>query len=260
MITWILGGILLVWILVNRFSQDGKIEGYPLGMPRGTVRAFITLMIVTFPFGYLINEQTIPSIIVNAIFIVVAFYYEARRSSRERLQQIVNEVKPSEEISISLKNEKFPLYLPKYTVRISLVIILILIQTMIFFQPGLTFEATNTLADLLLIVFFFIIGAFFRSIIKSREKKKIKQQIGEMDASLSEVQIIEKLMLEEHSWWKTGGRSLLSIIMLVLITTALLFYTFDIDYPLLNLPQYGLILTLQGTLLLLVNVYYGIRD
>lgn len=260
MITWILGGILLVWILVNRFSQDGKIEGYPLGMPRGTVRALITLMIVTFPFGYLIYEQTIPSIIVNAIFIVVAFYFEARRSSREKLQQIVNEVKISEEVSISLKNEKFPLYLPKYTVRISLVIILVLIQTMIFIQPGLTFEATNTLADVLLIVIFFIIGAFFRSIIKSREKKEIKQKIGEMDANLSEVQIIEKLMLDEHSWWKTGGRSLLSIIMLVLITTALLFYTFNIDYTLLNLPQYGLILTLQGTFLLLVNVYYGIRD
>lgn len=55
MITWILGGIILFWILLNRFSQDGKIKGQPLGMPRGTVRALITIMIVAFPFGYLMR-------------------------------------------------------------------------------------------------------------------------------------------------------------------------------------------------------------
>jgi hypothetical protein len=260
MITWILGGILFVWILVNRFSQEGKIEGYPLGMPRGTVRAFITLMIVSFPFGYLINGIPIPSLIVNTIFVVVAFYFEARRSSHERLMQIVNEIKNSEQVSIDLRDEKKPLYLPKYTVRVSLVIILFLIQTMILFQPGITFEATNTLADVLLIIFFFVIGAFFRSIIKSREKKKIKNQIGEMDANLTDIQIIEKLMLEEPNWWQSTGRSILSIIILVLITIALLFYTFNFNYIFLDLPQYGLSLTLRGTILLFVNVYYGIRD
>ncbi|MHA2008033.1 MAG: hypothetical protein ACXABO_12025 [Promethearchaeota archaeon] len=260
MITWIISGLLLIWILANRFSQEGKIEGEPLGMPRGTVRAFITLMIVSFPFSYLLFRKSIPPLVVNAIFIVVAFYFEARRSAHERLRQIVNEVKSSEQVIIDLREQKKPLYLPKYTVRFSLVIILVLIQILIIFQPGLVFAATNTLADILLIVFFFIIGAFIRSIIKSREKKNIKQQIEEMDASLSDVQIIEKLMLKEPSWWKSTGKSLLSIIMLVLITTALLFYTFKIDYTFLDLPQYGLLLTLQGTLLLLVNVYYGIRD
>ncbi len=106
MITWILGGILLIWILANRFSQNGKIDGEPLGMPRGTVRAFITLMIVSFPFGYLLRGEPIPPLIINAIFIVVAFYFEARRSSHERLMQIVNEVKNSEQVSIDLREKK----------------------------------------------------------------------------------------------------------------------------------------------------------
>ncbi len=131
---------------------------------------------------------------------------------------------------------------------------------MIFFQPSLIFETTNTLADILLIVIFFIIGAFFRSIINYREKKTIKQQIGDMDASFSDVQIIEKLALKEVSWWNSTGKSIFSIIMLLLITTALFFYTFNIDYVFLDFPQYGILLTLQGTLLLLVNVYYGFRD
>ena len=71
MITWILGGVLLVWCLVRRFSEDGKIAGEPLGMPRGTVRAFITVLIVAFPFGYLIFGEEIPRYLVNAIFIVI---------------------------------------------------------------------------------------------------------------------------------------------------------------------------------------------
>jgi len=33
-------------------------------------------------------------------------------------------------------------------------------------------------------------------------KKRVKNRIASMDASLSEVEIIEKLILEETSWWK----------------------------------------------------------
>ena len=105
MITWILSGILLIWILANRFSQDGKIDGESLGIPRGTVRAFITLMIASFPFGYLIRGASIPPLIVNAIFIVVAFYFEARRSGQEKLRKIVDEIKsPDQKYLINTKN------------------------------------------------------------------------------------------------------------------------------------------------------------
>ena len=139
-------------------------------------------------------------------------------------------------------------------------IILVFIQITIFLTPSISFDTTNTLADVLLIVSLFIIGAFFRSIVNAREKKKIKAQVGDIDASLSDVEIIEKLMLQEPSWWKTRGKSLLSIIMLVITTVALLFYTFHLDYLIVSYPQYGITLTVQGMLLLLVNVYYGFSD
>lgn len=258
MITWILATALLTWVLVRRFSRDGKIKGEPLGMPRGTVRALITLMIVSFPFGYLLAGQNIPPLIVNAIFIVVAFYFEARREVHEELKQIVSEIKSSDLTTTKPKKKKKPLYLPKYTVRISLVVILILIQIIIYFQPSVIFQTTNTLAEVLIIVALFIIGALFRLIIKTREKKNTKEQVQEMDASLTDVQIIEKLILREPSRWKSIGKSIFSIIMLILVTAALLLYTFNIDYVLLALPQYTF--TLRGFLLLLVNVYYGLRD
>ena len=258
MITWILGGIVLIWIIANRVSQYGKIDGEPLGMPRGTVRAFITLLIVTFPFGYLLTGLPIPPLIINAIFIVVAFYFEARRSSHDKLRQIVTEIKNPELVTMDLKEEKLPLYLPKFTVRFSLVAILVLIQIMIFLSPSLVFNTTNTLADVLIIVSLFIIGAFLRSIVNFREKKNIKEQVANMDASLSDVEIIEKLMLREPGWWKRTGKNIISVLMLIVVVIALLCYTFKWDYPIFSSPYYNL--TVVGVLLLLVNVYYGFRD
>ena len=78
-------------------------------MPRGTVRAFITLTMVSFPFGYLLTGEVIPPLIVNPIFIVIIFYFEARTSTEEKLKQIVNEIKITDLKTLDLKEEKMPL-------------------------------------------------------------------------------------------------------------------------------------------------------
>ena len=258
MITWILGGFLLVWCLYNRFQEGGRVEGEPLGMPRGTVRAFITILIVAFPFGYLIFGEEIPRYLVNAIFIVVAFYFEARRSGEEKLKQIIDEIKSPETVELDIRKEKKPLYLPKYTVRALLIIMLIITQTIMFIKPDISFQITNTLADLLLIMGLFMVGTFFRSIAKSIDKKKIKEEIANMDASLSDVEIIEKLMLREPSWWKQKGKNVLSIIMLILVIIALGMFTFNWTIEIISARYYTL--SLSASLLLLINAYYGFRD
>lgn len=226
-------------------------------MPRGTVRALMTIMLVAFPFGYIIAGAEIPGLIINIIFIVVAFYFEARRSGHEKLKQIVDEIKTSDLVVLDLRKPKKPLYLPKYSVRFLLIMMLVFTQILIIVQ-NISFQITNTLADLLLIIVLFIIGASFRSILKAREKKTLKEKIANMDASLSDVQVIEKLMLEEASWWKRTGKNILSLIMLIVVIIALLCYTFNWDYILFSSPSYTL--TLVGFFLLLVNAYYGFRD
>ncbi len=257
MITWILFGIFSIWCLISRFSEDGKVDGQPLGMPRGTVRAFITIMIVSFPFGYLITGEQIPGLITSSIFIVVAFYFTTRKSGAEKLKEIVDEIKKLD-LVLDEKKEKKPLYLPKYTVRVFLVSMLILIQMLIFLKPGTIFSITNTLADVLLMIGLFIIGAFFRSIIKVREKRSLKEKIQNMDASLTEAEIIEKLMSEETSWLKKEGKNILSSVVLILVIIALIVYSFEWDFTIFSVPAYTL--TVQGTLLLLINFYYGFRD
>jgi hypothetical protein len=259
-VSFILGGILLLWCIIFRFSEYGKVKGEPLGMPRGTVRALITLMLVAFPFGFLISGGDVPGLVVNVIFIAVAFYFQARKSEHEKLQQIVNELKSSETVTLDIRKEKKPLYLPKYSVRILIIILLMtfLVINWYIFSNAIDFLVVDTIIDLIFIIALYLVGAVFRAITKVRERKRIKKEIADMDASLSEVQIIEKLMLEP-SWWKRTGKNVLSIIMLIVVVVALTCYSLNINYLIVTLTaDYDV--TVVGILLLFINAYYGFRD
>jgi len=261
MITWILGIALIIFVLIRRFGKDGRVEGYPLGMPRGTVRAIITLMIVTFPFNYIpplnfiFNETQIPSEIINTIFILVAFYFEARKGQDSRLK-IIEEIKHPEKVSEEKRKTKKPLYLPRYTVRISLMIFLIVFYLIDLFIQPISLELTNTLIDILVIAILYFIGTFFRAIGQIFSKKKLKEQIKEVPSyqELSKYDILEKLDEQKRGSINNYGRNLFSIIVFIAVTTALFLFTFNIDFTLI------FSISLRRALLLLINLYYGFRD
>jgi hypothetical protein len=257
-ISYILLAIFGTWVLINRFSKGGKVQGHPLGMPRGTVRALSTIMIVAFPLGYIMDNRAIPPLIVNIIFVVVAFYFEARRSEREEIKEIVEEMKGTDLIIEEPKKQKKPLYLPKYSVRILLVLLLAITLIVNYLGPHVPFQVTNTIFDLLIIILLFMIGAIFRSIANSRERNRLKEKIANMDASLTELEIVEKLILEEDSWWKRKGRNIISIVMFIFVLIALISFSFGWTLTIIDLPDYSL--TLNGLFLLLINAYYGFRD
>ena len=256
MITWILGGILAVWCLVWRFFiPGGKVEGQPLGMPRGTVRAFITMLIVSFPLGYLLVGEEIPSFITNSIFVMVAFYFTTRKSGEAKLWRSIREIiDPSK--AIEAKKQKKPLYLPKYSVRSSIVILLALILVFNIFGPNVPVEATDTLFDLLTMVLLFIAGALFGSFLRLFGKKDLEDRVKSIPSyeSLSVAEIVEKLAHEEaKSWLKRESRNILSTLILICVIISLICYTVDWDYVLW-------IFSFRDSLLLLVNAYYGFRD
>ncbi|MFX1275933.1 MAG: hypothetical protein ACFFAT_12880 [Promethearchaeota archaeon] len=259
MISWFLCGILLIWCVINRFGEGGKIEGHPLGMPRGTVRALITILIVAFPFTYLLSGQTVPGLIINAIFVVVAFYFETRRGSKDKLH-VIRDIKYPEETKTRDEIDKEPLYLPKYSVRIMLVSMLVLILIINTFGPKVPFEITNTLYDILIIVVLFIIGTIFRAIKNSREKKRLTGQITSIDnyKSLSEFEILINIEKQVKSWWELKGKNILSIITFIAVVISLICYTIGTDLIVAILPIYEF--SLRETLLLLISVYYGFRD
>ncbi len=130
---------LLVWCVYNRTKRGLKVDGQPLGMPRGTVRALITISIVTFPFMYLITGGSVPSLVVNAIFILVAFYFEARKGGQDKVNRIIKLIAEERKTEVPEEQQLKPLYLPKYTVRIVLILALALMVL-----ANLQIEATNT--------------------------------------------------------------------------------------------------------------------
>jgi hypothetical protein len=254
MINFIICAILAVWVLYKRIIKEESIKIFPLGLPRGTIRALTTLLIVTFPFSYLFFDQPIPGFLINAIFILVAFYFETRKTIKERIETIIAEMKPGYEVK-SEKDEKYPLYFPKYSVRISLVIIIILILTLNYCGPQVPFEQTNTLLNLLLIISVYIVGSLIRAYNNKKKEKRIREQIRNLKdfETLSDVEIIEQLVEEKPKKWKLRGKGLLSISMFSAITFALILYTFDVDI------QFS-IFSLRELLLLTINLYYGFRD
>ena len=255
MITWILGIFILVYVLYKRFSKDGRVEGYPLGMPRGTVRAIITLMIVLFPFTYIIWNQQIPSEIVNTIFILVAFYFEARKGE-DNLLKIIAEIKNPEKAVEEKRKTIRPLYLPKYTVRISLMLILFVYYLIDLFVQNISLELTNTLIDILVIAILYFIGTFFRAISQIWSKKKLKVQIEAIPnyKELSKYDILEKLNESKRAGVNNIGKSIFSITVFIAVTVALFLFTIKIDFTLI------LSVSLRKALLLLINLYYGFRD
>ncbi|MBN1216816.1 MAG: hypothetical protein JXA99_15420 [Candidatus Lokiarchaeota archaeon] len=259
MINWIIFSIFLIWIIFKRLSKEGKIEDLPLGLPRGTVRGLITILVVAFTLNYLITKEEIPGIILNAVFILIAFYFEARKSTSEELERIIKEIKEPTEIIEEEKQIKYPLYLPKYSVRILLLSIVLIFVLINYYGPNLLFESRNTLLDVLVIITLFIIGLLIRAVKNYRKNKTIKEKIRNMKdfQKLSNIEIIENLLKEKSSWWQKTGQSILSIFMLGSIIIALTLYTFNIDA---RVDVFILSIQIREVLLLLINIYYGFRD
>jgi len=259
MITWILGIFLLIWCIVKRAQEGGKVEEYPLGLPRGTVRAFITLMIVAFPFNYLFSATTIPGEISNALFILVAFYFEARKSGADKLK-VIREVRKPEKYKEERLNEKFPLYFPQYTVRTLLAILLITVYVInVLVVPNVEIESSNTIFEILTIIALYFIGNIFRTINVSREKEQLKKEILKIQdyQSMSKHALYTKLMDLNLKKSRNAWKNIFSIITFIAVTTSLMLYTIPLDYV---IPILVWNISLRHGLLLLINVYYGFRE
>lgn len=217
MINLILGIMLAVWCFIKRVSYGGKVEGKPLGLPRGSIKAYITLLIITFPFHYIVIGGEVPGLVINAIFVLVLFYFETRKAGKPvvKLHQIIQVIK-DEWFGHKRKQEKNPLYLPKYSVRISIIVALVVIFLII---PIGTYETTTTLLDLIIIIGLFIIGQTFGGVANYKTRQRIKDQIEVMEnyKSLSDVEIIENLMEKKPSLWKEKGLSILSYVIFLQI-------------------------------------------
>jgi len=266
MITWILCAFLLLWIFSERLIRKKKIIGVPLGLPEGTIRACIALLIVTFPLNQLIMYQlfqpffliTIEQWFLNTLLVVVAFYFEAR-AFEKNIPQLLKEIKDPAKYK-KTRNE-MPLYMPRFTVRITLFSLLVLTSVLLGFKvfDGTISLATSStfLTELIFIVFFFMIGLIIRRIHQNQLKNKIRRRIRKHEGTQEEL-----LEIIEEKERKTGRvtETILAFLMLGVILTVLIFYTIDWDYILFPIPFLGINVSVRMGMILLINLYFGYRQ
>ena len=87
----------------------------PLWLPRGSIRALLALSVATTTlYMVVVAREQIPQSLGNVLIVSVAFYYSTRSSISP----------PSETIKKTDNNEPPPLFLPNYTVRVALAIMI----------------------------------------------------------------------------------------------------------------------------------------
>jgi hypothetical protein len=164
MLSWILLIILTVWMLRQRVGQ-GKVDPTTgLGMPEGTIRAWLAIVIVSMPFTFFWRNEPVPSLVASMVFATIAFYF-GKRIEKSSVQEAV--MKISEERK-KLSRDVLPLYLPKYTVRAILVLLVVLLFINTYFVISPLPAMTNTFIDFLAIIGTYVIGMLGRAIEVSR--------------------------------------------------------------------------------------------
>lgn len=260
-VTIVLAVVLTVFLLVKRGKKKNKVEGAPLGLPVGSLRALMAIMVVSFPFGYLIlayqgSSITIPSVVLSTIFVVVAFYFE-KRTDPVKVEDIVEEICEQREEECEKESEKdfHPLYLPKYSVRSSLVIMLAIIITLNARGPNVPFRSTDTLLELLMIIGFFIVGMFFHALGQKVQEKIIERKLEKFEGTNEE--LIAQLEKKDKKK-KRRRKSFISIVALLFVFVSLTMFTLQFDYD-YTIPGF-LLISLREVLLLTINVYFGLRQ
>jgi hypothetical protein len=213
-----------VWVLWNRFGNKYVDPGAPLKMPTGTIRALCALMIVPFPLTFMIDGEPIPAGITGLIFVVVAFYFEAR-SDKNKFRDLVNQVKHEKE-----EKEKvwYPLYLPKYSVRIIIFLTMIVEIIVNSLGPNLDLEKSNTILNLVIIIIYFWIGLIFGKIREGFLKGKIRRHLAGVSDEKTEEKIIKEMETEKKVV-RRAFESVLSIIVLSAVIFSLILYEREMD-------------------------------
>ncbi|MHA1371908.1 MAG: hypothetical protein ACTSRA_19590 [Promethearchaeota archaeon] len=264
MLTYILSGVMLIYCAVRRLLPNGRVVGVPMGMPRNTIRAIVTVLILSIPLDFLLRNKEVPDLVVNSMFTLIAFYFQSRKGSDDRTDRIINELISIRATPVKTNgNDKeilYPLYLPKYWVRGILVILVLVTFLYNLAGPNISFMTVNTMYDLLSIILFFFVGLAFRTLTSRREKQKIHATITKLREAgqMSDFEILETLITQPSSPSKRRLKSLLSLLILIAFFISMALYSMDLDFVFFRFVTYEI--SARNVLFLVINAYYGYRD
>ena len=111
----------------------------PLSLPKGSVRALVTLVLVGVLWALMLLERSVPPVYVSLAFIVLGHYFGSRapRSRRKRDENATAADTPPP------ANEKSPLGLPRGTIRTLLIVGFGAVGYVLWSRGNLTWDASN---------------------------------------------------------------------------------------------------------------------
>jgi hypothetical protein len=130
----------------------------PLGLPRGSVRALLTLLIVAVVIVQLARDHQVGLLWTETLMIALAHYFTSRRFIRLSPEVIGRLTEEG-----LLEAESRPLYLPQYSIRLILVAAFVGLAVYLYRQ-GRLFDSQTI--SILGVVFAYLLGivARFRSV------------------------------------------------------------------------------------------------
>ena len=134
----------------NEFAGSPK-TWPPLGLPTGSVRALLTLIVVAVVVTKMVFHRTLDFIWIETLLIALAHYFTSRRFvtlSPEVLRRLEDDG--------AIDRERHPLYLPKNTIRFLIIAAFVGLGVHLY-REGRLFEE-QTIA-LLSMVFAYLLGA-----------------------------------------------------------------------------------------------------
>ena len=141
-----------------RSEFDGSPKSWPpLGLPIGSVRALLTLIVLAVVLTRLARGLAIDELWVQTLLIALAHYFTSRR-----FVSLPPDVMARLEQDGILEPERHPLFLPKSSIR--LLIILSFVGLGVYLYRSDQLHATSPAAQLVGIVFAYLLGFLARTV------------------------------------------------------------------------------------------------
>ena len=134
----------------NEFAGSPK-TWPPLGLPTGSVRALLTLIVVAVVVAKMVFHRTLNSIWIETLLIALAHYFTSRR-----FVTLSPEVMRRLEDDGAIDRERHPLYLPKNTIRFLIIAAFVGLGIHLYREERLFEKETITLLSM---VFAYLLGA-----------------------------------------------------------------------------------------------------
>ncbi len=146
----------------NEFEGSPK-TWPPLGLPIGSVRALLTLIVMSVVFSRLARNMTVDSLWIQTLLIALAHYFTSRR-----LVSLPPDVMARLEQDGLIDRERHPLFLPKNSIRTLIVLAFAGLGAYLYreYQQRDSFkpEVFHQAASLIGVVSAFLLGALARTV------------------------------------------------------------------------------------------------